>query len=82
MIQLEKLRLPYNVGIVTQLIAERYLQHPEILLQQAAAIKLERAIMSERLAALDGIEVFPTDANFILFRVARRKWGREGISGT
>lgn len=27
--------------------------------------------MSERLAALDGIDVFPTDANFILFRVTQ-----------
>jgi len=68
-IQLEKLRLPYNVGIVTQLIAVKLLQHIEVLLQQAAAIKCERAIMSERLAALDGIRAFPTDANFILFRV-------------
>lgn len=67
--QLEKLRLPYNVGIFTQLIAEKVLQYPDILLQQAEAIKTERTVMSERLATLDGIEVFPTDANFILFRV-------------
>ncbi|MGH8761667.1 MAG: histidinol-phosphate transaminase [Nitrosospira sp.] len=71
LIHLEKLRLPYNVGIVTQLIAERVLQHHDILLHQAAAIKAERTVMSERLAALDGIEIFPTNANFILFRVTR-----------
>lgn len=71
LIQLEKLRLPYNVGILTQLITEKVLQHGDVLLQQAAAIKIERAVMSERLATLDGIEVFPTDANFILFRVNR-----------
>ena len=67
--QLEKLRLPYNVGVFTQLIAESVLRHPGILLQQAEAIKIERAMMSERLAALAGVEVFPTNANFILFRV-------------
>ena len=67
--QLEKLRLPYNVGVFTQLIAESVLRHPGILLQQAEAIKIERAIMSERLAVLDGVEVFPTNANFILFRM-------------
>ena len=71
LIQLEKLRLPYNVGIVTQSITEKVLQHGDVLLQQASAIKIERAVMSERLATLDGIEVFPTDANFILFRVNR-----------
>jgi histidinol-phosphate aminotransferase len=67
--QLEKLRLPYNVGVFTQLIAESVLRHPGILLQQAKAIKIERAIMSGRLAVLDGVEVFPTNANFILFRM-------------
>lgn len=67
--QLEKLRLPYNVGVITQVIAERVLQHFGILLQQAEAIKFERAMMSEHLAALNGVEVFPTNANFILFRV-------------
>ena len=67
--QLEKLRLPYNVGVFTQLIAESVLRHPGILLQQAEAIKIERAMMSERLAVLDGVEVFPTNANFILFRM-------------
>jgi histidinol-phosphate aminotransferase len=66
---LEKLRLPYNIGVITQLIAERVLQHHEVLLRQADAIKTERAIMMERLAAIGGIHAFPTDANFILFRV-------------
>lgn len=69
LIQLEKLRLPYNVGVATQLIAERVLQHCDILLRQAEAIKSERAVMRERLTALDGVHVFPTDANFILFRM-------------
>jgi histidinol-phosphate aminotransferase len=71
LIHLEKLRLPYNVGIVTQLMAERVLQHHDILLHQAAAIKTERAVMCERLAALNGIEIFPTNANFVLFRVTQ-----------
>ena len=35
--------------------------------------------MSERLAALDGIEVFPSDANFILFRITRE--GEENGAG-
>jgi histidinol-phosphate aminotransferase len=68
--ELEKLRLPYNVGIVTQLIAEKVLQHRDVLLQQAAAIKNERATLGTQLAAMPGIESFPTNANFILFRVS------------
>jgi histidinol-phosphate aminotransferase len=66
---LEKLRLPYNIGVITQLIAERVLQHHGVLLRQADAIKTERATMMERLEAINSIHAFPTDANFILFRV-------------
>lgn len=69
LIQLEKLRLPYNVGIMTQLVAKAVLRHPELLLEQAAAIKAERAVMNARLRAMDGVEVFHSDANFILLRV-------------
>jgi len=69
LMQLDKLRLPYNVNVLTQLVAEKLLQHPDVLLQQATAIKAERTVMKQRLDALDGIETFPTDANFILLRV-------------
>ena len=67
--QLEKLRLPYNVGVMTQLVVERILQHYDILLEQAAAIKAERTILRARLATMEGVEVFPSDANFVLFRL-------------
>jgi histidinol-phosphate aminotransferase len=73
--QLEKLRLPYNVGISTQLIATHVLRHLGVLLQQAEATKRERTIMSEQLAALRGVKAFPTDANFILFRITRGRAG-------
>lgn len=73
LVHLEKLRLPYNVGIISQLIAERVLSQAQVLSQQAATIKTERAAMSQRLAKLEGIEVFPTDANFILFRVNKER---------
>ena len=67
--QLEKLRLPYNVGVMTQVVVRKVLQHSDILRQQTDAIKAERVVMSECLEALDGVEVFPTAANFILLRV-------------
>ncbi len=81
LMQLEKLRLPYNVGVVTQLIAEKVLQHCDILLRQAEAIKIERALMSERLRGMDGVEVFPTDANFILFRLTQLNEAGEVFQG-
>ncbi len=71
LVQFEKVRLPYNVGIMTQLIAEKVLHHTNVLLEQAEIIKSERAKMSAYLDTLNGIEVFPSDANFILFRINR-----------
>jgi histidinol-phosphate aminotransferase len=68
--QLEKLRLPYNVGVLPQLVAEKLLDHHEVLLQQAERIKLERANLSRQLEAVPGVQVYPSEANFLLFRVA------------
>src|SRR5262249_12043787 len=40
--ELEKVRLPYNVNTLTQVVACEVLQHGKVLTDQAAAIKLER----------------------------------------
>ncbi len=68
--ELEKLRLPYNVGVLPQLVASVLLRHHDVLLQQAALIKADRTELQAQLAALPGVEVFPSQANFLLFRVA------------
>lgn len=65
----EKMRLPYNVGIMTQLIAEKVLSHTDVLLEQAEAIKSERTKMYKFLGTIKKIKLFPSDANFILFRI-------------
>ncbi len=67
--QLEKVRLPYNVNVLTQLVAEKVLQHGDVLQRQAEAIKSQRAELKRRLEAISGVEAFPSDANFILFRL-------------
>lgn len=67
--QLEKLRLPYNVNTLTQCVAEKLLQHHEVLLQQAEQIKQDRAWMYERLVGVADVRPYVSDANFILFRV-------------
>lgn len=77
--QLDKLRLPYNVNVLTQQIAERVLAEPTILQDQAAAIRAARADLSRALHALPGVEVFASDANFILCRVAEADKVFQGI---
>jgi len=68
--QLEKLRLPYNVGVLTQLVAEKLLEHHEVLLQQAEQIKSDRAKLHKQLSEVTGMQVYTSEANFLLFRVA------------
>ncbi|MGH8750495.1 MAG: histidinol-phosphate transaminase [Burkholderiales bacterium] len=66
--QLDKLRLPYNVNVLTQAVAEKLLRHMDVLMEQARAITEEREQLYAQLAALGGIQAYRSDANFILFR--------------
>ena len=65
---IDKVRLPYNVSVLTQLVAEEALQHHSLLDGQAAAIKAERTRVYRELERTPGTQPFPSDANFILFR--------------
>jgi histidinol-phosphate aminotransferase len=69
LVHVDKVRLPYNVNVLTQLIAEKVLQRQDLLEQQAALIRAERARLFEELADIPGVQAFPSDANFILFRI-------------
>ena len=71
--QLEKLRLPYNVGVLTQVVAAKLLEHHEVLLQQAEQIKRDREKLYRQLSEIAGVRVYPSEANFLLFRVANAK---------
>jgi histidinol-phosphate aminotransferase len=67
--QFDKVRPPYNINVLTQVAAEFALEHVEVLNQQAAALRAARADLAAALAAMPGVEVFPSAANFILIRV-------------
>jgi histidinol-phosphate aminotransferase len=67
--QFDKVRPPYNVNVLTQVAAEFVLEHIEVLDRQAAELIGARASLSAELAALPGVEVFPSAANFLLVRV-------------
>lgn len=77
--QLEKLRLPYNVGVLPQLVAAQLLAHHNVLLAQAESIKQERGRVLNVLQAIPGVRSYPSEANFILFRVAEAAAVFEGI---
>lgn len=67
--EFDKLRLPYNIGSLTQASAEFALKHQAVLDAQAARIRADRELLYAALADLPGVRVWPSSANFILFRI-------------
>lgn len=67
--ELDKIRLPYNISVLTQASAEFALRHYDVLEAQAAKLRDHREQLLTALRALKGITVYPSRANFILFRV-------------
>ncbi len=65
--QLEKLRLPYNVGVLPQMVAEKLLDNHTVLLQQAEQIRTDREILYQQLSTM--AKVYPSEANFLLFHI-------------
>lgn len=71
--QLNKIRLPYNINVLSQITAEFALQHKSVFDQQTDQICADRADLFHQLNALSGIQAFASAANFILFRTAENK---------
>lgn len=67
--EIDKIRLPYNINVLTQLSAKFVLDNIEVLDSQAALIRTERERLLQEMSAINAIETFPSQANFILFRV-------------
>ena len=67
--QFDKVRPPYNINVLTQAAAEFALEHVDVLNEQARALRAARSELAQALAALPGVTVFPSAANFLLIRV-------------
>ena len=67
--EIDKVRLPYNINVLTQLSAEFALRHADVLDEQSERIRSEREALFAALNAMAGLRVYPSRANFILFRV-------------
>jgi histidinol-phosphate aminotransferase len=67
--EIDKTRLPYNINVLTQSVAELALRHREVFDEQTARIREERGRLFAKLKDLNGVDPYPSQANFILFRV-------------
>jgi histidinol-phosphate aminotransferase len=68
--ELEKVVLPYHLAAATQIAGRLALDLGEEMDDRVARLVRERERMAGELAATDGVTVYPSGANFLLFRPA------------
>lgn len=67
--EIDKVRLPYNIGSLNQASGEFALRHREAFGIQARRIREDREALYGALRELPGVTAYPSRANFVLFRV-------------
>lgn len=77
--EVNKVRLPFNVNSFSQAAAEQALVRRAALRAAVSAIVSERDRVFSRLLSIDGVQPFPTEANFILFRVKNARRVHKGL---
>jgi len=76
--ELEAVVLPYHLSVATQLAGLYALRFTGEMASRVTMIVEERERLSAAMAAMPGIEVFPSGTNFVLIRIAglgRKVWG-------
>lgn len=68
--EFNKVRLPYNINALSQAAATFALSHHAVLTDQARMIVAFRGALAAELKRLPGVTVYPSEANFLLFRVS------------
>lgn len=66
--ELNKVRLPYNINQLTQVSTQFALANYDQLSGQIAQLVTDREVLFQSLKELKGIQVWPSQANFILFK--------------
>jgi histidinol-phosphate aminotransferase len=67
--EFDKLRMPYNVNVLTAAAADFLLERHEVFDRQTAAIVVERSRIEAALDGMPGATRFPSAANFVLVRL-------------
>jgi len=67
--ELDKVVLPYHLSVPTQLAGRLALAHRDDMERRVSTLIEERGRLYAALSDLDGVTVFPSGANFLLFRL-------------
>ena len=68
--EFEKVRLPYNINVLTEASAKFALNHFDVMKAQTMELRKNRAELMQALQGLAFERVWPSEANFILARTA------------
>lgn len=77
--EIDKVRPPYNVSVLNAEAGLFALEHADEYARQAALLIAERKGLVAALAAVPGVQVFPSEANMVLVRVADSMRAFEGM---
>ena len=69
--ELNKIRLPYNINTLSQAVAAAALKHRQVLDRQISLLISERGKLYNALSRMQGLAVYSSETNFILFRTTR-----------
>jgi len=70
--ELKKAKLPFSVNRFSQVAAAILFKHSEIIQENTELIRRERKRLFEEMTNLQGIHVYPSRANFILFETIEK----------
>ncbi|HYA85542.1 MAG TPA: histidinol-phosphate transaminase [Nitrospirota bacterium] len=84
-VELNKIRLPYNINGLSQAVAVRALAHRDVINRQISLLISERKKLYNIFSAMPGVTAYPSETNFIMIRtnadatVIHRKLKQAGI---
>ena len=64
-----KVRQPYSVDAVSQAITLEVVRNRDLFQDRIDRIIEQRGVLAEGLAAIEGVRVYPSDANYLLVRL-------------
>jgi histidinol-phosphate aminotransferase len=67
--EISKAKLPYNINFFSERVAAEVLRNRDLLQPRIDEMRAQRDRIQERLAALPGVRVYPSEANFVCFRI-------------
>ena len=67
-VELLKPKIPFTVNNFSASVAMKLMQRKKVVDERIVAVKAQKSFLLNSLRALDGVEVFSSDTNFLIFR--------------